>query len=116
MASIEPGNVCVKITGREAGQYCVVLKKVNNSFVLVTGPKQLTGIKRRQCNIAHLEPTQHRIDVSSDTTDEDVVAAYEKANLVTKLKLKKPSAGEMKGRKSEGKSKAEEKPKKAKSE
>ncbi len=96
MGSIEPGNVCIKITGREAGQYCVVLKKVNNSFVLVTGPKLLTGIKRRQCNISHLEPTSYKLEISPDAADEEVIKAFETAKLITKLRLKKPSAGQLK--------------------
>ena len=48
MASIEVGRVCVKTAGREAGE--------------VVGE----AVKNRRCNIAHLEPTEETIDVSSD--------------------------------------------------
>ncbi|MEM5790964.1 MAG: 50S ribosomal protein L14e, partial [Candidatus Aenigmatarchaeota archaeon] len=41
---LEVGRVCLKIAGREAGKYCVVLKKIDDNFVLITGPKSLTGV------------------------------------------------------------------------
>jgi large subunit ribosomal protein L14e len=108
MAALERGRVCVKVAGRELGKYCVVLKKMDENFVLVTGPKLLTGVKRRRANIEHLEPTPHALDIKEDASDEEVIAAYEKAGLITKFKLKKPSAAELKAAKPK-----EEKPKRA---
>lgn len=102
MVSLEIGRVCIKTVGRESGRYCVVLKKLkdektkSDSFVLVTGPKLLTGVKRRKCNIEHLEPTQYILEVKEDATDEEIIAAYDKANLITKFNLKKPSAAKLK--------------------
>ena len=52
----ETGRVCVKTAGREAGRYCIVLKKEGEMFVLVPCPKEVTGVRQRRCNIAHLEP------------------------------------------------------------
>lgn len=118
MVVFEIGRVCIKTAGREAGKYCVVVKKEENkSFVLVTGPKLLTGVKRRRCNIAHLKPTEHKLDIKEDAKDEEVIEAYEVAGLIKKLKLKKPSVVEMKVETAkEGKGeKKEEKPKKEKS-
>lgn len=116
MASLETGRVCMKVSGRESGSYCVVLKNVDKSFALVTGPKILTGVKRRKANMSHLEPTQYKIDISEDSSDEQVVAAMEKGGLVKKFGLKRPSAAQMKarGEKDEAKAaaKAESKPKK----
>ena len=112
MVSIEVGNVCMKIVGREAGCYCVVIGKEKQSFALVTGPKLLTGVKRRRCNIFHLQPTEYKLNVKEDASDEDVINAYEAAGLVTILNLKKPSMGDMKGEKQ----KEEKKPKKEKKE
>ncbi len=93
---LEVGRVCLKIAGREAGKYCVVLKKIDDNFVLVTGPKLLTGVKRRKCNVQHLEPLPFVIEVKEEASDEEVIAAYEKANLISKLNLKKPSAAQLK--------------------
>lgn len=101
----------MKTIGRESGKYCCVLKKMNNAFVLVTGPKSLTGVKRRRSNIEHLESLPHILEIKDDATDEEVIAAYQKAGLVTKLNLKLPSAAEIKSEKEKVK---EEKPKKTK--
>ena len=119
MAALEVGRVCMKVAGREAGKYCVVLKKENEAFVLVTGPKLLTGVKRRKCNVDHLEPLPNLLEVKENAADEEVIAALEKAGLVTKLNLKRPSAAEVKAEKAKPKEekkevKKEEKPKKEK--
>ncbi len=103
MVVLEVGRVCVKIAGREGGKYCVVTKpagkeKSDKSFVFVTGPKLLTGIKRRKANIEHLNPTEYKLEIQEDASDEQVISAYEKAGLVLKLGLKKPSAAQMKAK------------------
>ena len=59
MATLNVGQVCMKTAGREAGKYCVIIKKMDDNFVFVTGPRELTGVKRRRCNIDHLEPVSH---------------------------------------------------------
>ena len=91
MAALNVGRICVKTAGREAGRYACVLKKMDANFVLVTGPRVLTGVKRRRCNVEHLEPTQYSVDVKSEAGDKEVIAAYGKAGLLTKLGLRKPS-------------------------
>jgi len=118
MVTLETGCVCIKTVGREAGKYAVVLNKLKDekskdSFVLITGPKLLTGVKRRKANVAHLEPTQYKLEIKEDASDEEVISAYEKAGLVTKLNLKKPSAAELKSAK-EKKVETKEKPKEEK--
>ena len=106
---IEVGSVCMKNTGREAGRYCVVVKKINSSFVFATGPKLLTGVKRRRANVDHLNATEYKIEIKEDATDEEVIAAMEKLNLITKLKLKRPSAAQMKEQNKKQKAKDEAK-------
>ncbi len=106
---IEVGRVCMKTAGREMGRYCVVLKKVSDSFVMVTGPRLLTGVKRRKCNIEHLQPTSYMLEVKDEAPDEDVLASFDKAGLITKLELKRPSAADMKSEKAKEKPKVEEK-------
>lgn len=102
MVSLDIGRICIKTAGRESGKYCVVLKKLvyektkSDSFVLVAGPKLLTGVKRRRSNIQHLKPTAYTLEVKEDATDEEIISAYDKANLITKFNLKKPSAAELK--------------------
>lgn len=72
MPAIEIGRICVKVVGREAGRKCVIVDLADRSFVLVTGPKSVTGIKRRRVNINHLEPLQDKIELKRSASDEEV--------------------------------------------
>ncbi|MBI5872485.1 hypothetical protein HZB88_05400 [archaeon] len=102
----------MKIAGRESGKYCVVLKKENEVFVLVTGPKNLTGVKKRKANVEHLEPLPYTLEINENSTDEEIIAAYQKVGLVTKFGLKLPSAAEVKAEKAKPvKEEKKEKPK-----
>ena len=96
MAALDVGTVCMKVAGREAGKYCVVLKKMDNTFVLITGPKQLTGVKRRRCNVEHLEPTQYSLKIAAEAADDVVIKAYDAIGLTKKLSLRLPSPEVMK--------------------
>lgn len=96
MASLDVGKVCVKTAGREAGRYCVVIKSIDDNFVIITGPRGLTGVKRRKCNVEHLEPTNYSIKIKDDSSDKDVIEALDAAGLISKLGLKKPSPEELK--------------------
>ena len=114
MAVLDVGRVCIKIAGREAGRYCVVLKTGKDkekAFAIVTGPKLLTGVKRRRSNVEHLEPTAYKIEIKDEATDEEVISAFEKAGLTAKLNLKMPSAAEIKTEKAKPEKIKEEKPK-----
>ena len=107
MVSLNVGTVCMKVAGRESGSICTVIKPVDKTFVMVTGPRLVTGIKRRRCNIEHLEPTEIKLDIKEDATDEEIIEAYKKTNVITKFNLKLPSAGEMKSEKTKEKPKEE---------
>lgn len=73
MPAIEVGRVCVKVAGREAGRKCVIVDVMDKSFVLITGPKTVTGIKRRRANVNHIEPLQDRVEIKRGAADEEVV-------------------------------------------
>lgn len=96
MVTLEVGRLCIKTAGREAGRYCVVLKTMDSNFVMITGPRILTGVKKRKCNIEHLEPTQYLLKIKEDASDKEVIEAYDKMGLISKLNLKKPSPEELK--------------------
>jgi len=81
------GRVCLKMAGREAGKYCVIVNKIDDNFVTVTGPKNLTDVKRRRCNINHLEPILDVLKIKTDASDDVVLKAYQEANLTKKLNL-----------------------------
>jgi large subunit ribosomal protein L14e len=78
MASFEVGRVCVKLSGRETGKKCVIVDVVDKNFVLITGPKSVTGVRRRRTNVDHLEPTSETIDLKKGAADDDVEKALTK--------------------------------------
>ena len=79
MPAIEVGRICVKQVGRENGKKCVVIDVMDKSFVLVTGPKKITGIKRRRVNINHIMPLQDKVEVKRGASDEEVASVLESA-------------------------------------
>ena len=81
MSMIEIGRICVKTKGREAGKRCVVVDIIDKNFVLASGPKELTGVKRRRVNINHLEPTEEKINIKKNATDDEIKVLLEKEKL-----------------------------------
>lgn len=86
----ETGRVVLKIAGREAGKYAVVLESASDGFVLITGPKTITGIKRRKCNIEHIEPTENTLEISAKATDSDIETKWKSSGLIEKLAIEVP--------------------------
>jgi large subunit ribosomal protein L14e len=72
LPAIEVGRICVKIVGREAGKKCIIVDVVDKNFALITGPKAVSGVKRRRSNINHLEPTTEKIEIKRGATDEEI--------------------------------------------
>jgi len=91
MPAIEVGRICVKTSGREAGKKCVIVDIIDRNFVLVTGPKKITGVRRRRSNINHLEPIGLKIDIRRGASDDEVEEALKSAGLLEQmLKPEKP--------------------------
>lgn len=75
---IEVGRVCVKTAGREAGKRVVVVDVLDENFVLIAG----VGVRRRRCNISHLEPLEQKLEIAKGAADEEVKRAFEAAGAV----------------------------------
>jgi len=90
MKMIETGRICLKIAGREAGKYAVIVEKIDDNFVVVTGPKTVTGVKRRKCNLDHLELTDNKFDVQEKVDDTVLEEEWKKSGLIEKLEIKVP--------------------------
>jgi large subunit ribosomal protein L14e len=86
MVSIEVGRICVKLTGRETGKKCVIVDVVDKNFALITGPKTVTGIRRRRTNVDHLEPTDEMVELKKGATDDEVEKALTKAKKTKYMK------------------------------
>jgi large subunit ribosomal protein L14e len=82
MPAIEVGRICIKQAGRENGKKCVVIDVMDKSFVLVTGPKKVTGIKRRRVNINHVMPLVDKIEVKRGASDDEVTQVLESAGKI----------------------------------
>jgi len=79
LTAIDIGRICVKLSGREAGGKCVIIDVVDKSFVFITGPKKVTGVRRRRVNINHVEPLQDKIEIKRGASDEEVSEALKAA-------------------------------------
>ena len=67
---IEIGRMCVKIAGRDAGQKCVVVDIIDDTFVRIDGQT-----RARKCNIRHLEPLAAKLEIAKGAGHEAVVKA-----------------------------------------
>nr|AOZ56125.1 ribosomal protein L14E/L6E/L27E [uncultured korarchaeote] len=75
------GRVCTKTKGREKDRKCVIVDVIDKNYVLITGPKKLTGVRRRRCNINHLDPLPVVIDIDKNASDEDVIKALSQTEI-----------------------------------
>ncbi|ESQ20987.1 MAG: Ribosomal protein L14E/L6E/L27E [uncultured Acidilobus sp. CIS] len=88
MPAIEVGRLCYKVRGHEAGRKCVIVDIIDENMVLVTGPKQLTGVRRRRVNVKHIAPLDRAISISKGASDEEVLKALQEAGLLDFMKEK----------------------------
>ena len=86
MPAIEIGRLCVKQAGRECCHKCVIIDVMDKSFVLITGPKKLTGVKRRRVNINHLMPLEEKVEIKRGASDDEVAQALEEQGKLDLIK------------------------------
>lgn len=92
---MEVGRLCVKISGREATMKCVVVKVIDEKFVEIDGQ-----VKRRKCNVAHLEPLDKVIKIKSGASSADVKKEFTKLKIeIKKTKPKQKKEKPVKQRK-----------------
>ncbi len=93
---LDIGTVCMKLAGRDAGMKAVIVEKIDGTLVLIDGQ-----VRRRKCNIMHLEPLDQTLDIKKGAKHADVVAAFKKIHVViADVKSKSPRARPIKVRKS----------------
>jgi large subunit ribosomal protein L14e len=86
MSAIEVGRICVKLVGREAGRKCIITDVIDKNFVLVTGPKNVTGVKRRRANANHIEPLHDKIKIKRGASDEEIIEALKASGRLEEMK------------------------------
>ncbi|MFX1323681.1 MAG: 50S ribosomal protein L14e [Promethearchaeota archaeon] len=82
MSVYDIGRLCVKLTGREAGHYCVIVDVIDKNYLLIDGLK----VRRRRVNYKHIEPLAESVDIKKGAKHEDIEAAIKKAKLDKKMK------------------------------
>lgn len=90
MPAIDVGRICVKLAGREAGKKCIIVDIVDKNSVLITGPKQVNGVKRRRANINHIEPMEKTINIERGQSDEKILKALNEETLNYLREIVKP--------------------------
>jgi len=82
---LEIGRVCMKLAGRDAGQIGVIVDVLEGNIVVIDGQ-----VRRRKCNILHLEPTGKKVTIEKGASHNHVVAALKHLGIeVVERKTKK---------------------------
>ena len=76
------GRVYIKTKGKETGKKCVIVDVLDNNLVLIDG-----DVKRRKCNLSHLEPTQNVLNIEKGASTTHVKEAMKKAGLLEEQKI-----------------------------
>lgn len=86
---IEAGTICKKISGKEAGRYCIVVSiDEKRKFAQITGVAKYGMCKPRRCNVKHLMATQFKIPLKS-TKQDDIEKEITGSGIISKMNLKK---------------------------
>jgi len=92
---IEIGTLCIKTSGRDGNNYCIVVDKIDNNLVLIDG-----NVRRKKCNLKHLEPIK-KLDVKKGATTEAIYKVLEAEGITIRQKgrARKPAEKPKKTRK-----------------
>ena len=75
---MEIGQICVKIAGRDARRKCVIVEILDDNFVTIDG-----DVRRRKCNVKHLELLKNKINIKAKADHATVAAEFKKLNIPT---------------------------------
>lgn len=53
--------------------------------MLITGPKDVTGVKRRRTNVNHIEPLRDKIKIKRGASDEEVKEALKTSHKLEEM-------------------------------
>ncbi len=79
----EVGRVIIKIAGRDSGNFGIVIDKIDDNYVLIDG-----YVRRKRCNVKHLEPTKDVVKIVKDASTSEVKKALESLNIKAKKEKK----------------------------
>ena len=73
MSAMNVGRICLKLKGREAGRRCVIVDVIDRNYVMVSGPFERTGVRRRRVNMSHLEPLDEVVEIPRNASDQEII-------------------------------------------
>ena len=73
---IEIGRLCIKTAGRDARRKCVIVDIIDDNYVLIDG-----DVRRKKCNIKHLELLKDKIKIKKDASHDTVASEFKKLKL-----------------------------------
>ena len=73
---MEIGSLVIKTSGRETGHYAIIVEKIDDTYVLIDG-----NVRRKKCNINHLEPLDKKVSIKEKASSEEVKKALEKEGI-----------------------------------
>lgn len=73
---VEIGRLCIKIAGRDSGQFCTVVSIIDKNNVVIDG-----NVRRKKCNLNHLEFLDKILKIKEKATSEEVRKALEKEGI-----------------------------------
>ncbi len=81
------GRIVMKIAGRDAGKVGVVIDVLDENYVMVDG-----AMRRRKCNVKHIEPMNKTVEVKKNASHSDVIKVLEITEKKSGKKEKKEKA------------------------
>ena len=83
---LEPGRICIKKNGRDAGHRVVIIKVIDTRFVNVISAVRK---KERLCNVSHLEFLNETTDINNKAQMNKDLGVEEKVPKVDRKPNKK---------------------------
>ena len=75
MSVLEIGRMCLKVSGRDKGKRCVIVELIDRNYVIITGPKSVSGVRKRRVNVNHLRFLDEKLEIQSGASDEEIAEA-----------------------------------------
>ena len=70
------GQLCLKIAGRDGNNWCAIVDKIDDNYVLIDG-----NVRRKKCNIKHLEATEKILKIKKRASTDEIKKALEQEGI-----------------------------------
>ena len=70
------GQLCLKIAGRDGNNWCAIVDKIDDNYVLIDG-----NVRRKKCNIRHLEATEKILKIKKRASTDEIKKALEQEGI-----------------------------------